>query len=107
MVLSGIASLLFGVALLINPSVGAVAVVWIIGAYAMVFGVLLLALSFKLRGLEHRGLRNTGLLKIARIAGLTPVWFAPHRDVKRLHLDLSLSSVSRTGVQSISFSLRV
>jgi uncharacterized membrane protein HdeD (DUF308 family) len=52
--LSGIVSLLFGVALLINPGVGLVAVVWIIGAYAIVFGVLLLALGFKLRSLEHR-----------------------------------------------------
>lgn len=52
--LSGVASVLFGVALLINPGVGALAVVWLIGAYAIVFGVLLLVLGFKLRGLEHR-----------------------------------------------------
>ncbi len=51
--LSGVASILFGLALLINPAVGALAVVWIIGAYAIVFGVLLVALGFKLLGLER------------------------------------------------------
>jgi len=51
--LSGVASLIFGAALLYNPVVGALAVVWIIGAYAIVFGVLLIALGFKLRGLER------------------------------------------------------
>jgi uncharacterized membrane protein HdeD (DUF308 family) len=51
--LSGVLSVLFGVLLLLNPGTGALAVVWIIGAYAIVFGVLLLALGFKLRGLER------------------------------------------------------
>lgn len=51
--LSGIASVLFGVLLLLNPAAGALAVVWIIGVYAVLFGVLLLALGFKLRGLER------------------------------------------------------
>jgi uncharacterized membrane protein HdeD (DUF308 family) len=49
--LAGIASVLFGFALLINPSVGALAVVWLIGAYAIVFGLLLMTLGFKLRSL--------------------------------------------------------
>lgn len=51
--LSGIASVLFGVLLLLNPGAGALAVVWIIGAYAIIFGGLLLALGIKLRGLER------------------------------------------------------
>lgn len=51
--LSGVFSVLFGAALLWNPLAGALAVVWLIGAYAIVFGVLLLALGFKLRGLER------------------------------------------------------
>jgi uncharacterized membrane protein HdeD (DUF308 family) len=51
--LSGVASVLFGVLLLLNPFAGALAVVWIIGVYAIVYGVLLLALGFKLRGLER------------------------------------------------------
>jgi uncharacterized membrane protein HdeD (DUF308 family) len=54
LVLGGLASVLFGVLLLINPGAGALAVVWLIGVYAVVYGVLLLALGFKLRGLEHQ-----------------------------------------------------
>ncbi|HEV7842287.1 MAG TPA: HdeD family acid-resistance protein [Pyrinomonadaceae bacterium] len=53
MILSGIASILFGGLLLWNPGAGALAVVWIIGAYAIVFGVLLVGLGFRLRGLER------------------------------------------------------
>ena len=53
MILSGLISVLFGVLLLINPSGGALAVVFIIGAYAVVFGILQIALGFKLRGLER------------------------------------------------------
>jgi uncharacterized membrane protein HdeD (DUF308 family) len=59
MILSGIASILFGGLLLWNPGVGALAVVWIIGAYAIVFGVLLLGLGFRLRGLERATHRMT------------------------------------------------
>lgn len=48
--LSGVASVLFGVILLARPDVGALAVSAIIGAYALFFGALLLALAFRLRG---------------------------------------------------------
>jgi uncharacterized membrane protein HdeD (DUF308 family) len=50
MLLSGIASIIFALILLIHPGVGAVAVVWLIGAYAIVFGVILFALGLRLRG---------------------------------------------------------
>jgi uncharacterized membrane protein HdeD (DUF308 family) len=49
--LAGVASILFGLALLFNPRVGALAVLWLIGAYSIVFGVLLMALGVKLHGL--------------------------------------------------------
>ena len=52
--LSGIISVLFGIALVINPVGGALAVVWLIGAYAIAFGVLLIALGFRLRGVAKR-----------------------------------------------------
>jgi uncharacterized membrane protein HdeD (DUF308 family) len=51
--LSGIISILFGAALLYNPVAGALAVVWLIGVYAVLDGILLLALGIKLRGLER------------------------------------------------------
>jgi uncharacterized membrane protein HdeD (DUF308 family) len=48
--LGGIASVIFGVVLLIAPVVGAVVLTWWLGAYAVVFGVFLLVLAFKLHG---------------------------------------------------------
>ena len=48
--LAGIASFLFGVLLVIQPLAGAVVVAWWIGAYAIVFGAILIALSLRLRG---------------------------------------------------------
>jgi uncharacterized membrane protein HdeD (DUF308 family) len=47
--LSGILSILFGVVLLVRPGAGALAVIWLIGAYAIAFGALLIVLGFKLR----------------------------------------------------------
>nr|MDA3785698.1 DUF308 domain-containing protein [Deltaproteobacteria bacterium] len=50
--LSGLLSILFGVILFIYPQLGGVAMVWVIGIYALLFGVLLIFLGFKLRRLE-------------------------------------------------------
>jgi uncharacterized membrane protein HdeD (DUF308 family) len=49
--LSGIASLGFGILLVLFPGAGALAVVLWIGAYTLVFGALLVALAFRLRSL--------------------------------------------------------
>jgi uncharacterized membrane protein HdeD (DUF308 family) len=50
--LSGVASVILGVLLMIAPGPGALAVVIWIGAYAFVFGALLIGLSFRLRSLR-------------------------------------------------------
>ena len=60
--LAGLASVAFGVLLLARPGVGVLAVVWMIGAYAFVFGVMLIALGFRLRRLKGFGDR------VARVA---------------------------------------
>ena len=46
--LAGLASIAFGVLTAIFPGNGAVAIVWTIGVYAIVFGGLLIALGFRL-----------------------------------------------------------
>jgi uncharacterized membrane protein HdeD (DUF308 family) len=49
LILAGLASVVFSLVLFARPGVGALAVVWIIGTYAIMFGVLLVALGFRLK----------------------------------------------------------
>ena len=49
LILSGVLSVLFGIALLIRPAAGALAVVWMIGAFAIAYGVLTIGLALRLR----------------------------------------------------------
>lgn len=54
LILSGLLSVAFGILLLVQPGAGALAIVWLIGFYAVIFGVGLLAFAWRLRGLlEH------------------------------------------------------
>jgi len=52
--LSGALSLLFGLLMIVSPGAGAVAVAWMIGSYAIIFGVLLIALGFRLKKVAGR-----------------------------------------------------
>jgi uncharacterized membrane protein HdeD (DUF308 family) len=47
--LGGVASLIFGILLVIQPFIGAVVLTMWVGAYAIVFGIFLLVLAFQLR----------------------------------------------------------
>jgi uncharacterized membrane protein HdeD (DUF308 family) len=49
MILGATASLLLGVLLLIAPLIGAVVLTWWIGAYALIFGIAMLVLAFRLK----------------------------------------------------------
>ena len=49
LMLSGLLSVIFGILVAVWPGAGLVAVTWIIGAYAILFGILLLVLGFRLR----------------------------------------------------------
>jgi uncharacterized membrane protein HdeD (DUF308 family) len=49
LLISGFLSVLLGIGLVIWPATGALVITWMIGAYAIVFGILLLILGFRLR----------------------------------------------------------
>ncbi|MEU6740760.1 HdeD family acid-resistance protein [Streptosporangium sandarakinum] len=53
-ILSGVLAVLFGVLLFVWPAAGALAVVWLIGTMAIVYGVALTALAFRVRALHSR-----------------------------------------------------
>lgn len=52
--LSGLASLVFGVIITIFPGDGAIALTWLIGLYAIIFGAFLIAFGWRLRGLRDQ-----------------------------------------------------
>ena len=53
LLLSGICSVIFAFLLMLNPFAAAIGLLWLIAVWAVVFGVLLIGLSFKL--LRHSG----------------------------------------------------
>jgi len=52
--LGGLASIAFGLLLIARPGVGALTVLWLIGSYAIAFGVILILLAFRARGFVSR-----------------------------------------------------
>lgn len=54
LVLSGVLSVVLGICIAAFPIAGAVTIVYIIGGYAIVFGLLLVALAFQLRSREAK-----------------------------------------------------
>ena len=52
LIFAGIASVLCGVLMVLWPGAGALAVLWLIGIFAVIFGVIIIILAFKLRGLK-------------------------------------------------------
>jgi uncharacterized membrane protein HdeD (DUF308 family) len=49
LILGGVASVIFGVLLFVWPATGVITVIWLIGIYALLFGVLLIGLAMRLR----------------------------------------------------------
>lgn len=56
--LAGVLSIIFGLAIALFPGAGALAIVWVIGLYAITFGVMLILLGFRLRT-HHEGIGTT------------------------------------------------
>ena len=53
MALSGLVSIVFGIVIAVQPAAGLLAVVWLIGIYAIVFGVLQLVAYFEARSVSQ------------------------------------------------------
>jgi uncharacterized membrane protein HdeD (DUF308 family) len=52
--IAGILSIAFGVLLFLYPTSGAITIVWIIGIYAIVFGIAMIVLGWRLREIHQR-----------------------------------------------------
>ena len=50
---AGVISMAFGAFLVIAPTAGALAVIWIIGIYAILFGITLIMLGLRIKNLPH------------------------------------------------------
>jgi len=53
LILGGIVSVLFGVGVMMAPGAGALALLWVIGIYAVFIGVMFIALAFRLKKHAH------------------------------------------------------
>jgi len=53
-ILGGLASIAFGVILVARPGAGALGVLWLIGTYAVIFGVVLVVLAVNARTFVRR-----------------------------------------------------
>jgi uncharacterized membrane protein HdeD (DUF308 family) len=49
LILGGLVSVMFGLLLMAQPGAGALALMWLIGIYAVIFGIVLVILAFKTR----------------------------------------------------------
>ncbi len=54
LVLGGLISIAFGMMLMSRPGAGALAVLWVIGMYAIIFGVIVVVLAFKVRSFGRK-----------------------------------------------------
>ena len=54
LIAGGILSVLFGVVLFARPAAGALAMTWLIGAFVLVLGVMMILFAFRIRGLLKR-----------------------------------------------------
>jgi uncharacterized membrane protein HdeD (DUF308 family) len=58
--LAGLASIVFGVIAFFFPTAGILAVVWLLAAYAIIFGIFMLVLGWRLRGVDERNEQQAG-----------------------------------------------
>lgn len=58
LVLAGLGSILFGVLLFLFPTMGVLTLTWIIGGFAIVFGVLFILVGLRLKKIHDQAVRN-------------------------------------------------
>jgi len=56
--LNGVLAVLFGILLIAAPGAGALAVLWMIGTFAVIVGILMIVLGFRLKGLQGTAARR-------------------------------------------------
>jgi uncharacterized membrane protein HdeD (DUF308 family) len=56
--LNGVLSVLFGILLIAAPGAGALAVLWMIGTFAVIVGIVMIVLGFRLKGLQGTAARR-------------------------------------------------
>lgn len=54
LILAGVLSMVFGAIVLLRPWMGAMAIVWLTGVWAILFGITAIALSVRLNRVKHR-----------------------------------------------------
>lgn len=59
-IVSGVLSVIFGILLFIWPGAGALAVIWLIGVMAILYGISLVLLSFRVKALGSQGPGTSG-----------------------------------------------
>lgn len=58
--LSGLLSVLFGIFLILRPESGILALLTVVSIYSIIFGVMLIILAFRVRGMGDQGQMHTG-----------------------------------------------
>ncbi len=53
MMLAGISGIVFGVVAFVWPGATALAIIWVIGIHAIIFGLIEVVFSFKVKGMSH------------------------------------------------------
>jgi uncharacterized membrane protein HdeD (DUF308 family) len=54
LLIAGVLSILFGITVLARPGAGLIAVLWLLGMYAVLYGIMMVMLAFKARSLGNR-----------------------------------------------------
>jgi hypothetical protein len=93
LILGGLVSVVFGILLMAQPGAGALALLWLIATYAVIFGVLLVILAFKVRSFGKDFTLTEPNSSSARPA--TPC------DVMRAMKQRHLSRLQRTGTLGV------